>query len=238
MFLLSRNIIRIFIFFNSILLFTCCLAYSDQGNEYTPLPGLIDLRSTFSDGAHSIEELTEMARSRGFNVLFINDHDRIAISYGIPPFRNIFRYKKEYPSIITNGPEKYLDEIESVSSKYPEMIIIPGCETSAYYYWTGSWFGDDLTLNEYDRRMLLINLDEPEDYDHIPNLPHKFSMRYTSKLFPGALLFVIPLIIGFILLKWEGLTRYGGLFLILMSLLGIIITTPSEALFSIPIGGI
>jgi hypothetical protein len=173
-----------------------CIALSTQDNSYIEVAGLFDLRSTFSDGAHSIEELVEIAHSRGFKALFINDHDRIALSYGIPPFRNIFRYKKEYPSIMTRGPEKYLDEIERVSKKYPDMIIIPGCETSAYYYWTGSWFKKNLTLHEYDRRILIVNFNNPDDYRYIPNLPYKFSCRYTAKLIPGVLIFVVPFLIG------------------------------------------
>ena len=228
-----RNIMGILIVLHAVLLCTCCLAYSGHEDEYIQIPGLIDLRSTFSDGTHSIEELAEMADSRGFKVLFINDHDQIALSYGIPPFRNIIRYKKEYPSIMTHGPKNYLDEIERVSEKYPEMIIVPGCETSAYYYWTGSLFKKDLTVNEYDCRMIIIDFNNPEDYDSIPNLPYKFSLRYTSRLLPGTLIFIIPLIIGLILLKWKGVFRFAGIFLILLSLLGIIEYNPfRSSLFS------
>ncbi|MFC1867257.1 PHP domain-containing protein [Thermodesulfobacteriota bacterium] len=57
-----------------------CFASSSQDNDYEAVPGLIDLRSTFSDGTHSIEDLARMAHSRGFKVIFINDHDRIALS--------------------------------------------------------------------------------------------------------------------------------------------------------------
>ena len=117
----------------SLLIVACFISnytYCNDNNpaeEYISVPGLIDLRSTFSDGAHSIEELVLTARTRGFKVLFINDHDRIALSYGIQPFRNILRYKKEYPSIMTHGPDKFLKEIRRVSEKYPDMLIIPGC---------------------------------------------------------------------------------------------------------------
>ena len=109
-------------------------AKPNPANPYRVVTGLADLRSTFSDGTHSIEEIVQLAESRGFKVVFINDHDRIALSYGIPPFRRIIRYKKEFRSIMTHGPEKFLKEIERLSKKYPNMIIIPGCITSAYYY--------------------------------------------------------------------------------------------------------
>jgi hypothetical protein len=210
-----------------------CIALSGQDNSYIQVAGLFDIRSTFSDGKHTIDNLAEMAYSKKFKVLFINDHDRIALSYGIPPFRNLFRYKKEYPSIITNGPEKYLERIKKVSDKYPDMIIIPGCETSAYYYWTGSWFAKDLTLNEYDRKMIIINFNDPDDYRYIPNLPYKFSFRYTARLIPGTLIFVAPLLIGFILLRWKGFFRFMAILIILFSGMAIIDYNPfRSSLFS------
>jgi hypothetical protein len=222
-----RYIKKVFGFITIFLLNTpFCIASSGQDDNYIQVPGLFDLRSTFSDGAHSVDDLAEIAHLRGFKVLFINDHDSIALSYGIPPFRNIFRYKKEYPSIMTNGPEKYLDEIKRVSKKYPDMIIIPGCETSGYYYWTGSWFKNDLTLNEYDRRMIIINFNNPDDYRSIPNLPYKFSLRYTAKLIPGALFFVVPFFIGFILLRWQGFSCLMGVLIIIFSGMAIIDYNP------------
>ena len=63
-------------------------AFPVQG-EYLEVRGLIDLRSTFSDGDYSIEELARLAQSRGFDAIFINDHDRLVMEYGFPPFPNL-----------------------------------------------------------------------------------------------------------------------------------------------------
>jgi len=229
-----QNIMEVLIFTPLFLLNpTFCIAHPDQNNDYISVPGLFDLRSTFSDGAHSIDDLAKIAHSRGFKVLFINDHDRISLSYGIPPFRNILKYKKEYPSIMTHGPEEYLSEIKRVTEKYPDMIIIPGCETSAYYYWTGSWFTKDLTLHEYDRRMIIINLNDPNDYKLLPNLPYKISFRYTGKLLPGILIYIVPLSIGLILLRWKGFSRFMGILIIISSTMAIIDYNPfRSSLFS------
>jgi hypothetical protein len=197
-------------------------AQSNQENHYEAVPGLIDLRSTFSDGAHSIEELVQIASSRGFRVLIINDHDRIALSYGIPPFRRVLRYKKEFPSIMTHGPDTFLEEIERVSRKYPDMVIIPGCVTSAYYYWTGSWFRKNLTVHEYDRRIIIVNFNKADDYNLIPNLHNRLSLKYTKKLLPPLVLFIVPLFIGFILLRWKGFYRLTGVLIVIYSALSII----------------
>ena len=208
-------------------------ADADLKGPYRALPGLIDLRSNFSDGKHSIDELVLMARSRGFKVLFINDHERIKLSYGINPFRNIFRYTKEFPSIMTHGPEKFLKKIERVSKKYPDMIIIPGCETSPFYYWTGSWFKKNLTAHEYDRRILILNLDRAEDYDLLPTLGNKNSLKYTRDLLPGLIFYIVPFLIGAFLLKWRGFFRYMGGFLLIFSILGMMDYNPfRSSLFS------
>jgi hypothetical protein len=215
----------------SLLLFIALLAFipaqpakaeSNRTDPYTAVAALMDLRSTFSDGVHSIEEIVRMAETRGFKVVFIGDHNRIALSYGIPPFRNILRYKKENPSIMTHGPDEYLCEIEEVSKKYPHMIIIPGCVTSTYYYWTGSWWNKELTAHEYHRRILAVNLKESQDYSHLPDLGNGWSFEYTKELLPGFILFIIPLIIGLVLLRQKGSYRWIGLILFIVSLLAIV----------------
>ena len=93
---------------------------------------MIDLRSTFSDGAHDTESLVRMAKDRGFEVLIINDHDRMVMEYGLFPFRKLIKKRVELPSINKNGAKAYLDSIREVQRKYPDMIIIPGSETAAF----------------------------------------------------------------------------------------------------------
>jgi hypothetical protein len=127
---------------------------------------------------------------------------------------------------MTNGPDKFLDEIDRVSKKYPNIMVIPGCITSAYYYWSGSWWNKDLTAHEYDRRILVIDLNEPEDYAHMPNLGNRWSFKYTKVLLPGILIFLVPLIIGFVLLKGKGYYRHIGLIIIIISALVILDNNP------------
>ncbi|MBT6227058.1 MAG: hypothetical protein HOI47_10415, partial [Candidatus Scalindua sp.] len=70
---------------------------SGLGEGYQQVAGLIDLRTTYSDGAHDLNFLIDLAKKRGFEVLFINDHDRMTMEYGIFPLRNIIRKKEEMP---------------------------------------------------------------------------------------------------------------------------------------------
>jgi hypothetical protein len=210
---------------------------SSAQSPFQAVPGLIDIRTSFSDSPHTMEDIVVMARSRGFKIVFINDHDRVALSYGVFPFRRIFAYRKEFPSILTNGPEKYLAEIKRLSRKYPDMILIPGCITSPFYYWSGSWLKGDLTVHQYDRRLLIVNLSRPEDYKHIPIIGNGLSLRYTRQLVPGLLFFVIPFFIGLILLRWKGLTRVVGLFIALFSILAIIDYNPFRSSLFTPYDG-
>jgi len=201
-------------------------ADSNQKNPYQAVPGLMDLRSTFSDGSHNIEYLVLLARSRGFRVLFINDHNRIALSYGVPPYRRIVRYKKEYPSIMTHGSDKFLAEIDRISKKYPDTIIIPGCVTSAFYYWSGSWFKKNLTAHEYDRRILITNLTRAEDYNQIPSVGNKLSFNNTLQLLPGMVIFIFPLVVGVFMLRWRGTSRFIGFLITVLSVLALIDYNP------------
>ena len=60
------------------------------------------------------------------------------MEYGLPPFRNLIRKKVELNSINSGGADKFIQAIQEVRQKYPDMIIVPGSETAPFYYWTGS----------------------------------------------------------------------------------------------------
>jgi len=193
------------------------------GQEYQQIAGLIDTRTTFSDGDKSLEELVKLAKKRGFHVLFVNDHDHMVMEYGLYPFRNILRKRVERTSILKIGASKYIEEIRRVSQRYPEMIIIPGAESSPFYYWTGSPFHKNLTAHNCEKHLLVIGLKRPEDYKNLPILHNNLSTRDLGKLFPGTSIFLIPIILGMIvMMKWKGPYRPAGITIIILSLLAII----------------
>lgn len=212
-------------------------SFAGSHGPYMAVPGLLDIRTSFSDGKHSIEEVVLLARSRGFKILCFNDHHTVGIAYGVPPFRNILSYKKEFPSIMTHGADPYLREIRRVADKYPDMILIPGCITSPFYYWTGSWLKGDLTLHEYDRRILIVGFDEAGDYDRLPSAGNRLSFQHTGRLVPGLALFAVPLGIGFLLLWWRGRLRIAGAVLVVISGLAVIDYNPFRSSFYSPYRG-
>jgi len=209
-----------------------------EPNAYVAVPGLMDLRTTFSDGFHSPEDLVTLARLRGFRVLFFNDHHRIKLSYGIPPFRSLLKYSKEYPSIMTYGPQAYLGEISRLSRIHRDMILVPGSIISPFYFWSGSWFSGDLTVHEYDRKILAFNLTNAEDYVGIPDVESGFSLKHTGKRLPGLLLFMIPWVVAlFLAMKWRGKRRLAGLAVVILSSLAILDYNPFRGSAFTPYGG-
>lgn len=188
---------------------------------YQQVAGLIDLRSTYSDGAHDIESLVRMAKNRGFEVIIINDHDRMVMEYGLPPFRNLIKRKVELPSINKNGAKAYLDSIKKARKMFPDMIIIPGSETAAFYFWTGSYFKKNLTAHNHERRILTIGMEKPEDYENLPILHNGFSTQYLGMAVPEIFLFFIILALSLFLIKWKGFYRIAGIIIFVWCLASI-----------------
>jgi len=194
--------------------------------DYLQVPGLIDTRTTFSDGDLNVESLARLAKKRGFDALFYNDHDRMALAYGLFPFENVFRYKKELNSVNKVGADKYLAAIDSASNKYPDMVLIPGSETVPFYYWKGSYFKKNLTAHDHEKRILIIGLENPEDYKNLPILHNGFSTRYLKGFLPQIFIFLGAIILGLVLIMEKGIFRIAGIIISLVSLLLLINTYP------------
>jgi len=199
-------------------------------DEYIQVPGLIDLRTDFSDGSHSLEYLIQLAKKRGFTVLFINDHDRKVLEYGIRPFQNIFRKRVEEYSINKGGAENYLNMIKSASKRHPEMILIPGAESAPFYYWKGSYLKKNLTVCNWERHLIIVGLEKPEDYKKLPILNNGFSSGYiSSHISIVSLLMFIPFFIGLLMIKRKGVIRYSGIIIVVLSLLLLINNHPFKS---------
>jgi len=194
--------------------------------DYQQVAGLMDTRTTFSDGAYNIEGLVLLARQRGFSVLFINDHDRVAMEYGLPPLRNLIRKKVELNSINSGGADKFIQAIKEVRQKYPDMIIVPGSETTPFYYWTGSPLTGKLTAHDHEKRILTVGMESPDDYENLPILHNNLSINYFTKALPEVVLFSLSLIASLIMLRWRGYLRVTGLIIFVLSVAFIINSNP------------
>ena len=109
-----------------------CGAFSATAAEYRQVSGLIDTRSSFSDGYLDFEAMTLLARKRGFDALFFNDHDRLAVEYGIFPLRNILKKKVELnsikpgiPVLLCTGYSQLLSEEDTQAAGIQECLKKP-----------------------------------------------------------------------------------------------------------------
>ena len=210
----------------ALILSSFALATSSFGfdDEYIQVVGVFDIRTDMSDGAHSLEYIIKLAEKRGISAIFINDHARQALEYGLRPFQNILKKKVEMPSINKSGAANFLNTIEQASQKYPEMILIPGTEAAPFYYWRGSYFKKNLTVCDWERHLLIVGLTKPKDYEELPIL-HNNSSQYSMRppLSASLLFFLIPFLAGlYLFIKRKRIVRYLGVVIIVFSLLLII----------------
>ena len=209
-----------------ILLIITFYVHSVTADEYFQMTGLIVTRTTYSDGTHDVDTLAGIAKSRGFDVLFINDHDRLVMEYGLFPLRNILKKRVELNSINKRGAVDYLNAIDKARKKYPDLILIPGSETVPFYYWTGSYFKNNLSANDHEKRILTIGLERPEDYKNLPIIHNGFSTHYIKNSMLEILIFSVTFILGLLMLRDRRFYRISGIIISLASLLLIINTDP------------
>lgn len=159
--------------------------------DYRQLEGVVDVKSRFSDGCSSIQELANIAQLKKIDVVIFSDHDRYALEYGIMPFERIFKKKVEGASILSSGAVAYLSEINDNDKNFPDTLLIPAVESAPFYYWTGGLLGKDLVANNWDKHLLIVGLDRPEDYEQLPILNGNLSTRYTSQFMPRFLVLLV-----------------------------------------------
>jgi hypothetical protein len=167
-----------------------------------------------------------MSRQRGFGVVILNDHDLMAMAYGVLPLRNLIRKKEEMNSILKSGAGKYIQAIKNVRKKYPDMIIIPGSESTAFYYWTGSPFQGNLTAHNHEKRILTIGMENPSDYEGLPMLHNSHSIQFLHHDLPGMILLFAAVLSAGAMIYFSGILRITGIIVLTLAVLFIINSNP------------
>ena len=186
--------------------------------EYIQLPGVIHVHSTFSSGKYSIGELVSRAENKDLEVLILTDNDQVVMEYGLFPFRNLIKRKEQRPSVLLAGPENYLAEIERLNRQQQSVLIIPGVQSSPFYYWTGDPFGQGLTAYDFRKEVLIIGMSNPDDYYDLPLLHGRSSTRYIEDLLPVFLIFLTAFLLSIYLIYQKGKMGLCGLLLAIFSL--------------------
>ena len=157
-----------------------------------PIRAVIDVRSTHSDGRHSMRELALMARTRGIQVLAYTEHDRTGIRFGLEPIPGILGYTKERPSLFTTGLGTFFDDLRQMRNTFPHMTFLAGTESTPSYYWTGMPLRNvsqenimkrplqGLILHDADRHMITLGEESPGQVKALPS----YNLRLVRQL-PG-----------------------------------------------------
>jgi hypothetical protein len=153
-------------------------------SEPLQLAAVLHVHSTFSSGRYTPAELVAMARERKIDVLVLTDHDRLEMQYGLPPFRNLFKWTEERNSVASRGVEAYLGEIARLNAGRPQVLVIPGVQSSPFYYWSGSPLDGTLTAHDYHKELLLLGMRRAEDYRGLPLLHSGWSTRHLASKLP------------------------------------------------------
>jgi hypothetical protein len=186
------------------------------------IPGVIHVHTIFSSGEYSLEALVNIAKEKGIEVLIPTDHDLVVMEYGIFPLRNIIKKRVENKSIINLGPENYLNAITQINKNQKRVLVIPGVQSSPFYYWTGSPFNKDLTANNYRKELILIGMMKADDYMNLPLMHRESPKKINSTYLPRFIIFIISLLLGVFLSFQKGSYRFFGFGVVFLSLIMLI----------------
>jgi len=168
-----------------------CIIEGSQVLE--PMTGVIDIRTTYSDGDFSVRELVDMAKERGIDALLITDHDRMLLQYGLFPFRNLLFLRIERPSVLKKGAREYFAMLNRAAGT-GDVVIVPGLESAPFYYWTGWPFPGRLTAHDWERHLMIFGMEDAGSITGLPILHNTLGTRYVMRYLPRTILFAIPLL--------------------------------------------
>ncbi|MFA5794945.1 MAG: hypothetical protein WC980_07780 [Candidatus Brocadiia bacterium] len=139
-------------------------------SDYQQVAGVIHLQTPVSGGKRTVNDYVDLARKSNIGVVCITDHDNQRYQYGLWPFRWLIKKTEERASVMTFGIANYLVAINQANQSAKDVLVIDGMEVTPYYYWTGSYFQDTLTLNNRHKHLLVLGLDKAKYYQDLPTV--------------------------------------------------------------------
>lgn len=165
--------------------------------QRVPLRVAIHVHSTASTGTLSLEALAARAEQQGLDAIVLSDNFSLEYEYGLQPLPGLLKKTVSFPSVLSYGVERYLDEIKEAQARHPQLVIVPGMEVAPYYYWTGSLWRGDLTMHDAQRNLLVLGLAKAEDYRALParGNPASLAMDGASVVNVAPLLLLVPAVL-------------------------------------------
>lgn len=192
-----------------------CLAQ----DKYLPCIGIIHIHSYVSEqGIYPLRKIVSLAKDKGIKILVFSDSFIRRWEYGLPVLSNIFKVFREERSVVKYGIKRYLEDFVKIREEFPEMLILEGTEVAPFYWWSGNHFKKNLTLNDWNRHLLVFALRRYQDYAYLPVVSHRYFLPRLKDILPS--LIPISLIIWGIFIFQK--TKQGKLAGIILSAAGIL----------------
>lgn len=195
-----------YLFTISFLLIFICFTYAADEGPYLNVKGAVCLQSNFSKGSYSIEKISELAQKKQIKIIVMSDDILRRWEYGIRPLQNIVKKRVEENSVLRRGVEKYLDQIKRANRLYKDMVILEGVGAAPFYWWDGSPLRRNLSLNDWNREILVAGLDNPKDYKELPIVGNRAFIPKNLKDISKITLPILAIFLG-IFLKLKKISR-------------------------------
>ena len=98
----------------------CLLASDIALAGFIQLDGVADVKTRFSRGCSTLQEIAELARARGIDTVIFGDQARDALEYGLFPFERVIRKRYENSSVLTVGAPAYTSEINDNDKQFEQ----------------------------------------------------------------------------------------------------------------------
>ena len=92
------------------------------------------------NGEQAPEEIVKIAQENGIKSVIFTDHDTMRWTYRVPPLTNIIQKVVDQNSIHKFGAANYINTIEELNEKYPDMLIMHGTEAIPFIIMAGKLF--------------------------------------------------------------------------------------------------
>lgn len=151
---------------------------NESFRQYQQVNGVLHLQTPVSGGTRRVDDYIKLAREHGIGIIIITDHDTLSYEYSIYPLRWLVRKTVKKDSVFTYGVNNYLESIHNRQAANPDILLVDGVESTPFYYWAGSFqkklrdkLGKhELTLHNRGKHILVIGLNSPDAYEHLPTI--------------------------------------------------------------------
>jgi len=198
----QKALIKVVIIASALLIYISLSVKFLLAEDTSSFPASIHIQSTFSDGKFTIGKIVEEAKNKGIKILIITDTILRRWEYGIRPFENIIKRTVEEDSVIQHGIATYLETIEEIQRKNPDIVLIAGVEVVPFYYWRANILKGDFILHDWHKQLLVIGLETIDAYKNLPVVGNRsFALAHRKnfiQLWP-----ILVIIAGFFLLGFK-----------------------------------